>query len=111
MNDVIGTLHTPTGHVVKVVPVHPVALNAERLMVFPTLTDDIIVAINVGHLCDTVRRNGGDYGNPSDEELDIAMMEFVPDIAQIVMKVIEDGAPADPFGLAAATEETQEGES
>lgn len=110
MNDVIGILQSPTGHTVKVVVVPHLATDGAPISVFPTLTSNIIVAVSGDHLRDAVRRAGGDHEAPSDDDLDVAMLEFVPDIVRGAHEIIANDPPADPFGLATQpNKSTEEG--
>ena len=46
MGDILGVLQSPDGSTVKVVVANAGSIGDERVVAFPTLTDNIIVAIN-----------------------------------------------------------------
>lgn len=97
--DVLGIMQSPTGHVVKVVLAAPDAIGAQPVTAFPTLTDNIIVAVNTAHLTDVIRRIGGDEEAPSMDDIDNAMLEFVEAIIHVVQPLLDNPPTIDPFDL------------
>jgi hypothetical protein len=100
MTDVLGVLQAPGGETVKVVVADARSIGDERVVAFPTLTDNIIVAVNRDLLIAAIERVWtGDDGEPSDDDVNVAMMQFVPEIVVAASDVINDTAPTDPFDL------------
>lgn len=102
--DVVGVMNAPTGQPVKVVVVNGRSIDDDAVKGFPTLTENIIIAINGDHLRDAIMEIGGDEEAPTDDDIDRAMLFFVPNIANEVREVLRRTPNPDPFDLAKEAE-------
>jgi hypothetical protein len=101
MSDLLGVLQAPTGEKVKIVVAPSGAMPDERVVAFPTLTKNIIVAVNRELLIEAVERELDKRGEeePDDDDINEAMMEFVPEIVLAATKIIDGAVNTNPFDL------------
>lgn len=101
MEDLLGMLQAPSGEKIKIVVAAPGALPDQRVAAFPTLTKNIIVAINRDLLMQVVEQELGDRDEDECDEDDVneVMMHFVPEIVLAATKVIDADVNANPFGF------------
>jgi hypothetical protein len=101
MNDILGTLCASTGQTIKVVMGCPGSMPDQRVAAFPTLTETVIVAIDGASLTEALMSVwSGEGDHPTDEEVDYAMMTFIPEIVEAAQRVLASIPNNDPFDLA-----------
>lgn len=95
--DLLGILQAPSGEKIKVVVASPGAIPDERVVAFPTLTKNIIVAINRNVLLDAVHRVQNESDEYDEDDVDEAMMEFVPEIVLAATRIMAATPNSNPF--------------
>jgi hypothetical protein len=95
MSDLLGVMNSPDGDTIKIVVSTSEALDGRTVVGFPTLTSNVIIALNI----DAVREAASHH-----DQVEDVLMPFMAEIIEAAQTAILAHAD-DPFGLDKSNQE------